>query len=40
VFYKIRINLESKELTTFCIRYRTFKAYILPFRLMNSLVTY
>jgi len=39
-FHKIRIDLESKELTTFRTRYRTFKAYVVPFRLTNGPATY
>jgi hypothetical protein len=36
-FYRIRISLESEELITFWIRYRTYKCKVLPFSLTNGL---
>jgi hypothetical protein len=39
-FHCIRISLESEELITFRIRYRAYKCKVLPFGLINGLVTY
>ncbi len=39
-FYCIRIDLESKELTTFQTRYRSYKCKVLPFGLTNGPATY
>jgi len=39
-FYRIRIDPDSEELTTFRTRYGTYKYKVLPFRLTNSPSTY
>jgi Reverse transcriptase (RNA-dependent DNA polymerase) len=39
-FYRIRINLDSKEYTTFQTRYRLYKCKVLLFGLYNSLAIY
>jgi hypothetical protein len=39
-FYRIRMTLESEELTAFWTRYGLFQYKVLPFRLTNSLVTF
>ena len=35
-FYRIRIDLQSEDYTTFKTRYRTYKYKVLPFGLYNS----
>jgi hypothetical protein len=39
-FHRIRMSPESEELTTFQTRYRAYKCKVLPFGLINGLVTY
>ena len=39
-FYRIRINPESEDLTTFYTRYRAYKYKVLPFGLTNSPAIY
>jgi hypothetical protein len=39
-FHRIRIDADSKELTTFRTRYGTYKYQVLPFGLTNGPVTY
>jgi hypothetical protein len=39
-FHRIRIHLNSKELTTFRTWFRAYKCKVLPFGLTNGLVTY
>jgi hypothetical protein len=39
-FYRIRITLESEELTAFRTRYGLFQYKVLPFRLTNGPITF
>jgi hypothetical protein len=39
-FHRIKIHLNSEELTTFQTWFRVYKYKVLPFRLTNSLVIY
>ena len=39
-FYKIRINLDLKKLTTFCTQYKIYKYKVLFEKLTNKLATY
>ena len=39
-FYRIRIYLDSEDLTTFRIKYRVYKCKVLLFSLINGLATY
>ena len=39
-FYRIRMDPDSEELTTFRTRYGTYKYKVLPFRLINNPSTY
>lgn len=40
IFNKLRIYLESEDLTTFITSIEVYKYYILPFSLINRLVSY
>jgi len=40
VFYRIRMDLDSEELTTFRTRYGQYKCKVLPFGLTNGPATY
>ena len=39
-FYHIRLKKEVEELTTFYIRYRSYKYRVLPFRLYNGPISF
>lgn len=39
VIYQIKMSKDSKELTTFLIRYGAFKYWIMPFSLCNGLTS-